>query len=80
MRIDAKLEEILAILRSTMRKRLTSEERAALRATFAELRADLAEIRAIFERALARMAETEAADEHRRNRLRRMTFGILGRT
>ncbi len=37
------------------------------------------EFRAMYERRLQRMAEWEGAEERRRARLRRLTFGLLGR-
>jgi hypothetical protein len=38
------------------------------------------EFREMYERRLQRHAEWEAAEARRRARLRRMTFGLLGRT
>jgi hypothetical protein len=37
------------------------------------------EFRQMYERRLQRMAEWDAAEERRRARLRRLTFGLLGR-
>ena len=38
------------------------------------------EMRSIFERVLARMAERDAREARRKARLRRLTFGRLGRS
>ena len=38
------------------------------------------DFRAMYERRMQRIAEWEAAEERRRQRLRRLTFGLLGRT
>jgi uncharacterized membrane protein len=63
-----------------MRKRkLTSEERRRLARAFAELRADLGELRSLLEAAAERLREAEAHELRRRARLRRLTFGLLGR-
>ncbi len=62
------------------RKRLTTDQRAALRATILELRSDMREIRVVFERVLLRMAERDARAARRKERLRRLTFGLLGRS
>jgi hypothetical protein len=62
------------------RNRLTTEQRAALRATLSELRADLGEIRGILEHVLDRLAHGEVAEARRKERLRRLTFGLLGRS
>ncbi len=62
-----------------MKRNLTPEQREALRDGLADVRAELGGIRAIFESRLVRLAEWEAAEERRRARLRRLTFGLLGR-
>lgn len=62
------------------RKRLTTEQRKALRSTLVELRADMREMRSVFERVLARIAEHDAREARRKARLRRLTFGLVGRS
>jgi len=62
------------------RKKLTTEQRAALQATLGDVQGDLRAMRGIFERILARMAESEALETRRKERLRRLTFGLLGRS
>ena len=62
------------------RKKLTIEQRAALRAALGDVQGDLRAMRGIFERILARMAESEALETRRKERLRRLTFGLLGRS
>jgi len=54
------------------KKRLDPEEKAR----WAE---EAQAFREMYERRLQRMAEWEAAEERRRARLRRLTFGLLGR-
>jgi hypothetical protein len=63
-----------------MRKKrdLTPEQRAALREALGDVRSELAAIRERFERRLAVLAEWEAAEARRRERLRRLTLGLLG--
>ncbi len=63
-----------------MRKRkLTSEERKRLARAFAAMRADVGELRSVFETAAERLRSLEADERRRRARLRRLTFGLLGR-
>jgi hypothetical protein len=38
------------------------------------------DFRAMYERRMERIAESDAAEERRRQRLRRLTFGLLGRS
>jgi len=67
-------------MKKRKRKRsLTPEQRAALRESLADVRAELGTIRAVLESRLDRLASWEAAEERRRARLRRLTFGLLGR-
>jgi hypothetical protein len=54
------------------RKRIDSKEKAR----WAE---ESRAFREMYERRLQRMAEWEAAETRRRARLRRLTFGLLGR-
>ena len=62
------------------RKKLTTEQRVALRAALGDVQGDLREMRGIFERILARMAASEVLEARRKERLRRLTFGLLGRS
>lgn len=63
-----------------MRKReLTTEERRRLARAFTGMRADLAELRSVLEAAADRLRLLEADERRRRARLRRLTFGLLGR-
>jgi regulator of replication initiation timing len=61
------------------KKNLTPEQRRALADSLAEVKAELGNIRTVLERRLERKAELDADDERRRARLRRLTFGLLGR-
>jgi hypothetical protein len=64
-----------------MRKRnLTAEQRVALREGLRDVQAELRGIRGILERRLQRLAAWEAAAARRKERLRRLTFGLLGRS
>ena len=63
-----------------MRKRkLTSEERERLAHVVSGMRADVGELRAMFEAVAERSRVAEADERRRRARLRRLTFGLLGR-
>jgi hypothetical protein len=63
-----------------MRKRkLTSEDRERLIHVFAGMRADVGELRAVFEAVAERLCALEADERRRRARIRRLTFGLLGR-
>ena len=63
-----------------MRKRkLTNEERKRLAHVFAAMRADVGELRSVLEAAAERLRMLEADEHRRRARLRRRTFGRLGR-
>jgi len=63
-----------------MRKRkLTSEERERLSHVFSGMRADVGELRAVFEKVAERLRALEADERRRRARRRRLTFGLLGR-
>ena len=63
-----------------MRKRkLTAEERVRLARVFSVMRTDVGELRAVFERVAQRLRGLEADERRRRARLRRLTFGLLGR-
>ena len=63
-----------------MRKRkLTSEERERLAQVFSAMRSDVGELRAVFETVAERLGALEADERRRRARLRRLTFGLLGR-
>ena len=61
------------------KRKLTSEERRRLREAFAGMRSDLGELRSLLESAAERLRQAEADDLRRRARLRRLTFGLLGR-
>jgi hypothetical protein len=85
MRIESKLACIwLSPTTRTMKKRkrnnLTPDERRELRESLTDVRAELGAIRILFERRLDGLASWEAVEERRRARLRRLTFGLLGRT
>jgi hypothetical protein len=84
MRIESKLACIWPSTTRTMKKRkrnnLTPDERRELRESLADARAELGAIRILFERRLDGLASWEAVEERRRARLRRLTFGLLGRT
>jgi hypothetical protein len=63
-----------------MRKRkLTIEERKRLARAFAGMRSDLGELRSVFEAAAERLRLAEEEECQRRARLRRLSFGLLGR-
>ncbi|MFO7572026.1 MAG: hypothetical protein R6W48_05415 [Gaiellaceae bacterium] len=55
------------------KRRIDPEERAY----WAQVGRDF---RAMYERRMQRIAEEDAAEERRKERLRRLTFGLLGRT
>lgn len=61
------------------KRRLTTEERKRLAHAFAGMRADVGELRLVFEAAAERLRAAEADTRRRRARLRRRTFGLLGR-
>jgi hypothetical protein len=61
------------------KKKLTSDQRSRLRAIFVEMRSDFGEMRELLDAAAERARETETAALRRRARLRRLTFGLLGR-
>jgi hypothetical protein len=61
------------------KRNLTPEQRRQLTESLSDVRAELGAIRAVFERRLDRLASWEATEERRRARLRRLTFGLLGR-
>ena len=61
------------------KKKLTSDQRRRLRAILVEMRSAFGEMRALLEAAAERARETETAAMRRRARLRRLTFGLLGR-
>ncbi len=62
------------------RKRLTPEQRRALREALSELREGMRELRLLFERIEARQQVAREVEARRRARLRRLTFGLLGRS
>ena len=62
------------------RKRLTPEQRRALREALSELREGMRELRLLFERIEARQQLAREIESRRRARLRRLTFGLLGRS
>jgi hypothetical protein len=55
------------------KRRIDPEERAY----WAQVSRDF---RAMYERRMQRIAEEDAAEARRKERLRRLTFGLLGRT
>jgi hypothetical protein len=61
------------------KRKPTPEERRKLREAFASMRSDVGELRALFERVADRLRQAEAEELRRRERLRRLTFGLLGR-
>jgi hypothetical protein len=61
------------------KRNLTAEQRAAIGEALADVRAELGAIRGVFEVRLERMAAWEAAEARRKQRLRKLTFGVLGR-
>lgn len=61
------------------KRKLTSEERRRLREAFSGMRADLGELRSVLEGAAERLRQAEVDELRRRARLRRLTFGLLGR-
>jgi hypothetical protein len=61
------------------RRKLTNEERRRLREAFAGMQSDLRELRSVLEAAAERLGRQEAVQLRRRARLRRLTFGLLGR-
>jgi hypothetical protein len=61
------------------RRKLTNEERRQLREAFAGMRSDFRELRSVLEEAAERLGRQEAVQLRRRARLRRLTFGLLGR-
>ena len=62
------------------RKRLTPEQRRALREALSELREGMRELRLLFERIETRQQLAREIEARRRARLRRLTFGLLGRS
>ncbi len=62
------------------RKRLTPEQRRALREALSELREGMRELRLLFERIEARQQLAREIEARRPARLRRLTFGLLGRS
>ncbi len=62
------------------RKRLTPEQRRVLREALSELREGMRELRLLFERIEARQQLAREIEARRRARLRRLTFGLLGRS
>jgi hypothetical protein len=61
------------------KRNLTSEELRRLRSLLTGVRDDLREIQHVFERRLAAHAEAQELRAGRKERLRRLTFGLLGR-
>ncbi len=61
------------------RRKLTNEERRRLREAFAGMQSDLSELRSVLEAAADRLGRQEAVQLRRRARLRRLSFGLLGR-
>jgi len=61
------------------KKKLTSDQRRRLRAILVEMRSDFGEMRGLLEAAAERAREAETGAMRRRARLRRLTFGLLGR-
>ncbi|HUG65705.1 MAG TPA: hypothetical protein VMK83_10845 [Gaiellaceae bacterium] len=61
------------------RKKMTPEEREAYEARKAESAKNVDEARAIFARREQRLREWDEYVARRRARLRRLTFGLLGR-
>jgi hypothetical protein len=60
-------------------RKLTPEQRERIRALEQEAQAYSAQAKEIFDRLAARMDARRAERERRRARLRRLTFGVLGR-
>ena len=61
------------------KRKMTDDERRKLRESFAGMRSDLGDLRLLLEGAAERLRQQEADDLRRRARLRRLTFGLLGR-
>ncbi|MFO7571004.1 MAG: hypothetical protein R6W48_00185 [Gaiellaceae bacterium] len=61
------------------RKKLTPDEREAYEARNAEIAQNVAEAKEIFARREQRLREWDEYMARRRARLRRLTFGLLGR-
>jgi hypothetical protein len=61
------------------KKKRTSEQHERLRALARPWSEHRAEMERMYERWLARMDAIDAREERRRARLRRLTFGLLGR-
>jgi hypothetical protein len=61
------------------KRKLTTEERRRLREAFAGMRADVGELRSLLEASAERLRQAEADEVRRRARIRRLTFGLLGR-
>lgn len=61
------------------KRKLTIDERRRLREALAGVRSDLVDLRSLLEGAAGRLREAEAIELRRRARLRRLTFGLLGR-
>jgi hypothetical protein len=61
------------------KRKLTNEERRRLREAFSGMQSDLRELRSLLEAAAERLGRQEAIGLRRRARLRKLTFGLLGR-
>ena len=61
------------------KRKLTTEERRKLRDAFAGIRSDLGDLRLLLQGVAERLRQAEADELRRRARLRRLTFGVLGR-
>ncbi len=61
------------------KRKLTTEERRRLREAFAGIRSDLGDLRVLLQAVAERLRKAEADELLRRARLRRLTFGVLGR-
>ena len=61
------------------KRKLTNEERRRLREAFSGMQSDLRELRTLLEAAAERLGRQGATELRRRARLRKMTFGLLGR-
>ncbi len=61
------------------KRNMTNEERRRLRDALSGIRSDLGELRVLLKGPAQRLRKAEAEDLRRRARLRRLTFGLLGR-